>query len=212
LYIPVLRAPLSRTYLTAASCEKGHSYGDFMNLVEIVPPKFDVDIDIKYATADNFTGKPVYKVANCCLHKDAAAALQKAIALAKPLGFRFLIFDAFRPSEAQWKLWEHTPDPEFLAPPDKGSAHSRGVAVDLTLIDANGKPLDMGTEFDAFTPLSHHGRTDIPPAAQQNRVLLLGLMSAAGWDFYKNEWWHYQLFKPREYLLLSDGEAGTGMM
>ncbi len=183
-----------------------------MNLIPIFAPAFDVDIDIKYATSDNFTGKPVYKAAKCFLHEEAAEKLQKAISLAKPLNLRFLVFDAFRPSEAQWKLWEHTPDPDFLANPAKGSPHSRGAAIDLTLVDTAGKPLDMGTAFDAFMPLSHHGRTDISIEAQQNRLLLLGLMTAAGWDSYRNEWWHYQLFNSRNYPLLSDKEAGTGMM
>ncbi|HEU5047494.1 MAG TPA: D-alanyl-D-alanine dipeptidase [Rickettsiales bacterium] len=183
-----------------------------MSLVEICQPAFDVDIDIKYATSDNFTGVPVYKAPKCFLHVEAAAALQKAIALAKPLGLRFMIFDAYRPSEAQWKLWEHTPDPEFLADPAKGSPHSRGVAVDLGFLDGAGRLLDMGTPFDAFTPLSHHGRTDIPVEAQKNRLLLMGIMTAAGWDFYRNEWWHYQLFNSRSYALLSDADAGTGMM
>lgn len=180
-------------------------------LVTISPSAFDVDIDIKYATSDNFTGRPVYKAPKCYLHAEAAEALRKAIAIAKSLGLRFLVFDAFRPSEAQWKLWEHTPDPEFLADPAKGSPHSRGVAVDLTLTD-KGKALDMGTAFDAFTPLSHHGRMDIPVEAQKNRLLLMGIMTTAGWDFYRNEWWHYQLFNSRNYPLIKDSEAGTGMM
>ncbi len=183
-----------------------------MPLVRIASPEFDVDIDIKYATADNFTGKPVYRTAGCYLHPEAAESLQKAIALAKPLGLRLLIFDTYRPTEAQWKLWEHTPDPSFLADPAKGSPHSRGVAVDLTLLTPEGQALDMGTAFDAFTPLSHHGRTDISLEAQKNRLLLMGIMTTAGWDFYRNEWWHYQLFHSRNYPLLSDAEAGTGMM
>jgi D-alanyl-D-alanine dipeptidase len=70
----------------------------------------------------------------------------------------------------------------------------------------------MGTEFDAMTLASHHGSLDITGAAQQNRAILLGLMTAAGWDFYQNEWWHYQLFKPRRYPTLSDVAAGTRMM
>ncbi len=61
----------------------------------------------------------------------------------------------------------------------------------------------MGTAFDAFTPLSHHGRTDVSAEAQRNRLLLMGLMTAAGWDFYRNEWWHYQLFDARRYPLVS---------
>jgi D-alanyl-D-alanine dipeptidase len=114
-------------------------------------------------------------------------------------------------------LWNHTPDPNFLADPRKGSPHSRGAAVDLTLIEGPGlddkaRELDMGTAFDAFTPLSFHGNTDISVTAQRNRLILLGLMTAAGWDFYRNEWWHYQLFQPKRFPLLSDAEAGTAMM
>ncbi len=184
-----------------------------MPLVEIAPPTYDVDIFIAYATANNFTGKPVYGRPACYLHADAAECLARAIALAKPLGLRFKVFDAFRPSEAQWVLWNHTPDPEFLADPKRGSPHSMGAAVDLTLIDASGHELDMGTAFDAFTPRSHHGVLDIPPDAQRNRALLLGLMTAAGWDFYRNEWWHYQLFSPRgKYEVLSDSALSVSMM
>lgn len=185
-----------------------------MSLVRIAPPDFDVDFYLAYATSDNFTGKPVYGRADCWLHEDAAACLRKAIELARPLGWRLKIFDAFRPSEAQWALWNHTPDPEFLADPRRGSPHSRGVAVDLTLIDAKtGEELDMGTGFDAFTPLSHHACTAIPAEAQRNRLLLMGLMTAAGWDFYRHEWWHYQLFNARaNYPLFSDSALPVGMM
>ncbi len=182
-------------------------------LTEITEAAYGVKIDLKYATADNFTGKAVYtKNARCFLHEDAAEKLKTAIALADTQGYRFLIFDAFRPSEAQWKLWGHTPDPHFLADPAKGSPHSRGVAVDLTLIRADGTPLDMGTEFDAFTPLSHHGNLAVHAEAQRNRLLLMGIMSIAGWDFYRNEWWHYQLFNSRQYKLYSDAVAATGIM
>lgn len=184
-----------------------------MSLVEITEAEYGVRIKLAYATADNFTGQEVYARAGCYLHKNAAQALARAVSLAKPLGYGLLIFDAFRPSEAQWKLWEHTPDPEFLADPRRGSPHSRGVAVDLTLTDADsGAALDMGTAFDAFTPLSHHASTKISPVAQKNRLILLGLMSAAGWDFYKNEWWHYQLFLPKSYPLLSDSVLSKGLM
>lgn len=182
------------------------------SLVEITPPAFDVEATIAYATAANFTGRPVYRRARCFLHQEAAQCLARAIALAKPLGLRFRVFDAFRPTEAQWALWNFRPDPEFLADPRRGSPHSRGVAVDLSLVDDAGHDLDMGTGFDAFTPLSHHGVTEIGVEAQKNRALLLGLMTAAGWDFYRNEWWHYQLFESRRFPLLSDAEAGTAIM
>jgi zinc D-Ala-D-Ala dipeptidase len=182
-----------------------------MTLVAITEQSHDVVLDIAYATPNNFSGKPVYARPLCYLHADAAAKLEKAIALAKALDLRFKVFDAFRPSESQWVLWNHTPDPNFLADPRRGSPHSRGVAVDLTLIDG-ARALDMGTAFDAFTPRSHHGRTDVSPEAQRNRLLLMGLMTAAGWDFYRNEWWHYQLFEARRYPLVSDADLPRPMM
>jgi D-alanyl-D-alanine dipeptidase len=181
-------------------------------LIPIQPPEWDVVLQIAYATAGNFTGKPVYCAPGCFLHPEAAECLAKAIHYAGELGYRIKIFDAFRPSEAQFKLWEHSPDPDFLADPNRGSPHSRGVAVDLTLIDQSGTELDMGTSFDAFTPLSHHGAADISTEAKRNRLLLMGIMTSAGFDFYRNEWWHYQLFNSRQYPLLTDKAAGTAMM
>lgn len=183
-------------------------------LVAITPDAYDVDIYLAYATADNFTNKPVYARADCWLNPEAASLLRRAVDLARPLGLRLKIFDAFRPAEAQWLLWNHTPDPGFLADPRRGSPHSMGAAVDLTLIDAvNGAELDMGTAFDAFTPLSHHGNQDIPAEAQRNRHLLMGIMTTAGFDFYRNEWWHYQLFNARaRWPVLSDSVLPVSMM
>ena len=183
-----------------------------MSLVALTQPDFDIDLDLAYATPNNFTGKPVYRRAAAYLHPVAAEHLTRAIRLAAAQGLRLKIFDAFRPTEAQWVMWNHTPDPEFLADPRRGSPHARGAAVDLTLIDGQGRELDMGTGFDAFTPLSHHAVTEISLEAQRNRFLLLGLMTAAGWDFYRNEWWHYQLFDTRRYPLLSDSVLSPGLM
>lgn len=183
-----------------------------MDIVEIIPPEFDVDVALAYATADNITGRPVYRNPRCWLRRTAAAHLRRAIDLAAPLGLRLRIFDAVRPTEAQWALWNANPDPSFLADPRRGSPHSRGVAVDLTLVDGDGQQLEMGTPFDAFTPLSHHAEIRIGLEAQRNRLLLLGLMTAAGWDFYGNEWWHYQLFEPRRFPLIADADLPAPMM
>mgnify|MGYP006158081661 FL=1 len=104
--------------------------------------------------------------------------------------------------------------PHLYLPPEKGSPHSRGVAVDLTLVDQQtGQDLDMGTPFDDFTPLSHHANTNVSQEAQRNRCILMGIMTLAGWDFFKSEWWHYQLFQAREtYDLLYDRDLETSMM
>lgn len=183
-----------------------------MDLVEVTPASHDVETALAYATSNNITGAPIYRRALCYLHPDAAVCLGKAVRLAAVLGLRFRIFDAFRPSEAQWALWNKDPNPEFLADPRRGSPHSRGVAIDLTLIDSNGAEIEMGTGFDDFTARAHHACFDISTEAQRNRTILLGLMTAAGWEFYRNEWWHYQLFNSRNYPLYSDAETGLGMM
>lgn len=183
-----------------------------MSLIEITPETHGVRLDLAYATPDNFTGEPVYRRAACYLHPDAEDLLRRAVDLAAIQGMELLVFDAFRPSEAQWVLWNHTPDPDFLADPRRGSPHSRGCAVDLTLTDKDGMPLEMGTPFDFFSPRSHHGSTEVPAGAQRNRMLLLGLMSAAGWDFYSREWWHYQLFDSRSRPLISDTALPEPMM
>jgi D-alanyl-D-alanine dipeptidase len=183
-----------------------------MPLVEITGESHHVAIELAYATPQNVTGRPIYRRALCYLHADAAAKLSRAVELARALGFGLKIFDAFRPAEAQWLLWNACPDPNFLADPRRGSPHSRGVAIDLTLTDGGGQDLAMGTPFDAFTPLSHHGNTEIPAEAQRNRFILLGVMSAAGWDFYSNEWWHYQLFNAQHYPLLGNADLAVPMM
>jgi len=183
-----------------------------MPLVEIASGRSGVQLDLAYARADNVTGKPIYAQARCYLHRAAAALLDRAADLARPHGLRLKIFDAYRPTEAQWVLWNAFPNPEFVADPRRGSPHSRGAAVDLTLIDAAGRELQMGTPFDDFTSASHHGSSGVSAEAQRNRTLLLGLMTAAGWDFYRNEWWHYQLFNARSYPLISDSALAEGLM
>lgn len=182
-----------------------------MTLIDIASP--DILLDLRYATTDNFTGRVLYKQPKAYLHPDAAEKFRKAIELAAAVGYRIKLFDAFRPLEVQRMLWEHTPDPDFISNPETGSCpHCRGVAVDLTLLDARGRELDMGTAFDDFSKASWHGDLTVSVEAQKNRHMLLGIMSAAGWDFYRNEWWHYQLFKSREFELLTDAKVGTGLL
>lgn len=163
-------------------------------------------LDIRYASSNNFTGQTIYSQPKLYLHKQAALLLDKAIEIASKCGYQLKVFDGFRPSSAQYKLWEHTPNPNFITPPDKGSPHTRGVAVDLTLCDENGKELDLGTDFDDFTAKSFHSNLEISKKAQINRKILLGIMTAAGWDYFENEWWHYQLHHPRGYPLIDGFE------
>lgn len=171
-------------------------------LVEITQLTHNIILDMRYATSNNFTGKAVYDSSTCYLHKDALVLLERAIDLAADQGLMVKILDAHRPQVAQERLWEVCPNPDYVMPPEKGSHHTRGVAVDITLVDGDGNELDMGTPFDTFEKSSHHGSQLISPEAARNRYLLLGIMMSAGWDFYVNEWWHYQMFNPRSYELI----------
>lgn len=171
-------------------------------LVEITEASHNILLELRYATKNNITGARIYHDDRCFIHKDADVLLRKSIILAQEQGLKIKIFDAYRPRAVQEALWAHCPDPNYVMPPEKGSHHTRGVAIDLTLIDASGKELDMGTDFDDLSPRAHHGASSHPPQVAANRYMLLGVMMSAGWDFFQNEWWHYQVFKARDYPLI----------
>jgi len=174
-------------------------------LVEVDATALQVEIDLIYAGVDNLAGKQIYQDPRCLLHRDAEACLRKASRLARQAGLMLRIFDAYRPPYAQYLLWEALPNPEYVRDPGLGSHHSRGVAVDLTLVDAAGKALDMGTGFDDMREHSHQFFADLPADVQRNRLLLLGIMLGAGFTYIDSEWWHYQLPGADDYPLIDDG-------
>ena len=104
-------------------------------LVEIDAQRHQLEIDLVYASADNLAGQVIYRNARCLLHKDAAACLYKASQLARMAGLGLRIYDAYRPAYAQQLLWQALPNPDYVRDPRLGSHHTRGVAVDLTLVD-----------------------------------------------------------------------------
>lgn len=175
-----------------------------MTLVALNASRDGFQVDLKYASCDNITGQKIYKNATPYLHKDAFNAFLDAHKLAQAMGLNIKIFDAFRPTAAQEILWSYFPDPNFVAPPAIGSPHTRGIAIDLTLIDQSGKELDMGTYFDDFTDASYHKSMAVSAEAQKNRILLCGLMRLAGWNHNTIEWWHYQLPEHKTYPLIND--------
>jgi D-alanyl-D-alanine dipeptidase len=168
-------------------------------LVQIVHPA--ILIDLAYATPQNFTGRVLYTDNRARLRPEAAAALLRAADSFAAIGLRLVLLDAFRPVHVQQSLWAIRPDPEFVADPAIGSDHSRGVAVDVTLADATGN-LDMGTDFDAALPQSHHDRSDIGPQAVKNRDILRHTMANAGFAANPYEWWHYALEGAARYPIL----------
>ena len=117
-----------------------------MILKEILPETHGVEISIEYATTNNFTEQPIYHRAACYLHPEAEKLLCKAVEVAKSFSLKLKIFDAFRPSEAQWVLWNHSPNPDFLSDPRKGSPHFRGAAIDLTLLDIKWSRIRYGND------------------------------------------------------------------
>ncbi len=128
---------------------------DTTELVDLAVIFPDLEIELKYACADNITGKAIYQQARCLLHKDAITALAKSISIAQLSGLQLVIYDAYRPQQAQAMLWQTCPDPQYVVDVTVGSNHSRGTAIDLTLRDEHGNILDMGAEFDEMHERSH---------------------------------------------------------
>ncbi len=174
-------------------------------LVQIDPREYGVDLDVRYATANNLTGEAFYRHARVYLRPEAAAALDKAATLARSLGLKLLLFDGYRPVAGQMALWEACPDEAYVFPPWKGSTHTRGIAIDLTLADGKtGKPLEMGTDFDDMSPRSHPTCLDVSRTALSNRMLLAGIMTSAGFQGIATEWWHFQLPDPDSWPLIDE--------
>lgn len=177
--------------------------GVVSELIEITQAADGVRVALAYATADNLMGRPLYAPsAHCVLRPSAANCLRRAVRAARQSGHTIIVFDAYRPAAVQRIFWEHLPDPRYVADPARGSNHTRGVAVDLSLLDGDGIPLDMGTGFDAMCEQSHHDREDLPADVQAHRQLLLGIMLHAGFASLATEWWHYELPDASDYALI----------
>jgi D-alanyl-D-alanine dipeptidase len=149
-------------------------------------------VDIKYATLDNFTKKQIYDCGRCWLRPEAAEKVRKIRReLKEKFGYGVRLFDCFRPRPYQQRLWDAVPDPDYVTPPQKGSMHSRGLAVDLTITDAKGKDLDMGTAYDYFGKEAHQDFTGHSQDVNKNRTLLKDIMKKHGFALIRTEWWHY---------------------
>jgi D-alanyl-D-alanine dipeptidase len=173
---------------------------DFRHLSTIA----GIAVDLRYATADNFVGRDLYSPYDCAwLHVDAAAALERVVAwlAQRRPGHTALVLDALRPQRVQQQLWDAlagTGLQMYLANPERGSIHSYGMALDITILDADGQELDMGTGFDDMTELSHPAleadflRSGALLDAQvANRRLLRDAMFQAGFFGINTEWWHF---------------------
>lgn len=175
---------------------------EIQGLVELQKLDDSFYIDLRYATANNFTGKIIYENAKCLIHKNTAKKLIAANEEFMSLGYRIKIFDAYRPHSAQKVLWDAASDKSYVASPQKGSIHNRGAAVDITLVDAEGKELSMPSGYDEFSKRAHLDYTDCSQEQIDNRELLGSIMKKHGFRRISNEWWHFEDTDAKQYPLL----------
>ncbi len=153
-----------------------------------------IKLDLRYSTKNNFTKKQIYNCPRCFLRPEAAKKLkqiQKDIKERYNLGL--IIYDCYRPRPAQQKLWDIVPNPNYVTNPKKGSMHNRGLAVDVGLVDKEGRVIDMGTDFDYFGKEAHHDFYGLDKKVLKYRGFLKKLMDLHGFKSIRTEWWHYSL-------------------
>ena len=173
---------------------------DFRSLASIG----GIHVELRYATANNFVGRDLYSPFDCAwLHRHAAAGLEQSVAwLARQCAdVSLLVLDALRPQRVQEQLWAALQGTDllgYLANPVRGSIHSFGMAVDVTLVDQHGREFDMGTPFDDLSERSHPAledamlsRGELTAAQIANRQLLREAMQHGGFKGINSEWWHF---------------------
>jgi D-alanyl-D-alanine dipeptidase len=158
---------------------------DLVDVSAVIP---DAVLDLRYATANNFVGEVLYPVARCKLRRAVVTRLATAAKALRARQRRLLIWDCYRPASIQAVLWKKLPDPRYVADPKVGSQHSRGAAIDVGLVDADGTPVELPTPFDDFTPAAHRERA-LPHSAEART--LAAAMTGAGFVGLPTEWWHF---------------------
>ena len=163
--------------------------------------------DLRYNTDENFLKKNVYKtygINQCFVSHDLAKKLYSLEKKLEESKLKIVFWDCFRPISVQREMWKITPDERYVANPQKGSNHNRGTAIDITLADESGKPLDMPTTFDDFTPkASANFSCDTSQQLEcSNREKLKQIMSSIGMKPIPTEWWHFQIENADKYPLI----------
>lgn len=162
---------------------------DIVRVTDYIPGIF---VDLKYSTDDNFTGQKIYHFQDVFLRYGTVMKLKAAAEEIQSMGLNLKIWDGFRPVSAQFQLWEICPDDTYVADPNKGySNHSRGFAVDVTLVDGEGREVEMPTAFDDFSAKADRDYSECTLAAAENARLLESVMEKHGFSGYWGEWWHF---------------------
>lgn len=161
-------------------------------LVDLAALDAGFRFDLRYATPDNFTKATLYPVAKAYLHRNTANALVQVQHDLAEQGLGLKIFDAYRPLSVQKEMWDLIHDARYVSNPAiNAGRHTRGTAIDLTLVDRDGEELPMPTPFDDFTERAHRGARGIPAEAARNAKLLETTMVKHGFIPYPFEWWHF---------------------
>ena len=184
---PSTPQPAGITPISAAARADG-----LVDVRTVVP---DAVIDLRYATADNFTGVQLYPDrARCLVHRSMAPGLAMAARRLLRAGYVLVFWDCYRPHAVQIRMFEVVPNPDWVARPGPyARSHESGRSVDVTLARvATRTPIDMGTGFDDFTPRAHAYATQgVSAVAQAKRATLRAAMAAGGLAVYSGEWWHF---------------------
>ena len=162
----------------------------FIDVRTVVP---DAVVNLRYATANNFVGVPLYPAdARCLVHESLGPGLTAAAAALRAQGYSLVFWDCYRPHDVQVRMFNAVPDPAWVAKPGPYSrSHEAGRSVDVTLATA-GRLVDMGTDFDDFSPRAMAFATDgVSTEQQANRAVLRNAMAAGGLQAYSGEWWHF---------------------
>ncbi len=182
-------------FVPSAVFGQGPSPSPDSQFVDIHRVDRTIVIDLRYAGPNNFTHKPLYPPGMPALVRSSVAQrLVVAQKYLKERGYGLKIWDAYRPKLAQEKLWEAAKNNDYVADPKEGgigSMHTRGAAVDATLVDRNGKDVPMPTEFDNFTPAAMLEYQGTNPVIRSNLKLLQKAMARAGFYGLRTEWWHF---------------------
>lgn len=166
-----------------------HEDEDLVKIRDFIP---DALVDLRYATAENFTGQVIYDFTEPYLRYGTVKKLMAVQEDLRQLELNMKIWDGFRPFSAQIKMWEVFPDDTYVADPTIGASnHNRGCAIDLTLVDKEGNELEMPSKFDDFTVQANRDYSDCTEVAAQHAELLEILMEKHGFKGYYGEWWHF---------------------
>ena len=175
------------------------------DLVELTSLYPTIRLDIRYATSNNFAGKPVYTEARAFLQRPAAEALARAHRALREHGYGVVIFDGYRPWRVTKLFWDITPPEkrEFVADPAKGSKHNRGCAVDLSLYDLKtGQQVEMPSGYDEMSERAYPTYAGGSAESRRLRDLLRAAMEREGFIVEPNEWWHFNYKDWQQYPIL----------